>query len=160
MHGDQSLRAERYRWYAGKHCLWTYFKDKLLKWDICSQGWNRTTCIFKYSSFRWSSFLFETSSCRLLRHRGWVRTIWPPSQRQVGRHDRAQKVGRERNETTYTTWHAASLNLEHITRNESKLLYYKMKLSVFLSVFLSVCLYPNIWRTTARTALKQTAKIR
>ena len=39
-------------------------------------------------------------------------------------------------------------------------LYYKMKLSVCMYFCISVCLYPNIWRNTARTALKQTPKIR
>ena len=42
----------------------------------------------------------------------------------------------------------------------SRYLYYKMKLSVCISVCMYVCMYPNISRNTARTALKQTPKIR
>ena len=51
-----------------------------------------------------------------------------------------------------------------IKRNEYhdriRLLYYKMKLSVCMYVFLYFCMYPNISRNSARTAFKQTPKIR
>ena len=40
------------------------------------------------------------------------------------------------------------------------LLYYKMKLSVYMYFYMYFCMYPNISRNTARTALKQTPKIR